>query len=90
MISFFEVLKHFNLGDKFISWIQTIYSDRRSYVIINGFLTTGVDINRGIFQGCPISPYVFLFIMETVDLATRQNDNIEGISIKKNICWQMI
>ena len=47
----------------------------------NGFLTTGIDMNRGIFQGCPISPYLFLFVMETVALAIRQNDNIEGIPI---------
>ena len=47
----------------------------------NGFLTTGIDMNRGSFQGCPISPYLFLFVMETVALAIRQNDNIEGIPI---------
>ena len=47
----------------------------------NGFLTTGIDMNRGIFQGCPISPYLFLFVMETVVLGIRQNDNIEGIPI---------
>ena len=77
----FEVLKRFNFGNKFISWIRSIYSCRKSYIMNNGFLTTGIDMNRGIFQGCPISPYLFLFVMETVALAIRQNDNIEGIPI---------
>ena len=33
----FQVLKHFNFGDQFISWIETIYSCRKSYIINNGF-----------------------------------------------------
>ena len=33
----FQVLKHFNFRDQFISWIETIYSCRKSYIINNVF-----------------------------------------------------
>ena len=33
----FQVLKHFKFGDQFISWIETIHSCRKSYIINNGF-----------------------------------------------------
>ena len=80
----FEVLKRFNFGETFIKWIRTIYFSRKSYVINNGFLTKPINMERGIFQGCPISPYLFLVVIETMALAIRQNDNIRGIPIHES------
>jgi len=79
-----QVLKHFNFGDQFISWIETIYSGRKSYIINNGFLTKPVEMAKGIFQGCPISPYLFLLIIETMAIPVRQNVNIKGIPVGDN------
>ena len=76
-----HVLRRFNFGDKFIKWISTIYTGRKSYVINNGFLSKAIDMERGIFQGCPISPYLFLLVIETMALAVRQNNDIQGIPI---------
>ena len=36
-------------------------------------------MKRGIFQGCPISPYLFLIVIEILALTIRQNDQIKGI-----------
>ena len=38
-------------------------------------------MKRGIFQGCPISPYLFLFVIEILALSIRQNDLIKGIPL---------
>ena len=81
-----QVLKHFNFGDQFISWIKTIYSCRKSYVINNGFLTDPIDIAKGIFQGCPVSPYLFLLIIETLAISVRQNKDIKGIPVNGSEC----
>ena len=51
----FKVLNHFNFGENFIRWVKTFYSSRKSYVMNNGFLTKQIDMEKGIFQGCPIS-----------------------------------
>ena len=51
----FQVLRHFIFGDKFISWVKTLYTDRKSYILNNSFLSQSIDMNNGIFQGCPIS-----------------------------------
>jgi hypothetical protein len=77
----FQVLDHFNFGDKFLNWVKTFYSCRRSYVTNNGFLSSSIDMCRGIFQGCPISPYLFLFVMEVLGIAIRGNPNIGGIPV---------
>ena len=44
-------------------------------------LTEGIDMERGIFEGCPISPYLFLFVIEIMALLIRQNENIKGICV---------
>ena len=77
----FEVLSRFNLGDNFIQWVKTFYNGRRSYVINNGFLSSPISMSRGIFQGCPISPFLFLFAIEILAIAVRNNDDIKGIQV---------
>ena len=74
----FRVLNHFNFGDHFISWIKTLCYQRKSYVINNGFLTKDISMDRGIFQGCPISPYLFLMAIKNIgeteyNIANRKN-----------------
>ena len=76
-----KVLHRFNLGENFIKWISTIYNSRKNYIINNGFLSKPINMERGIFQGCPISPYLFLLVIETMALAVRQNNGIKGIPI---------
>ena len=59
----FEVLKRFNFGDEFIKWVRLFYTVRKSYVINNEFLTDEITMQRGIFQGCPISPFCFFSLL---------------------------
>ena len=76
-----QVLKHFNFSDKCITWIKTLYSGRVSYIMNNGFLTDRIQMKRGIFQGCPISPYLFLFVIEIMASLIRQNAQIKGFVV---------
>ena len=76
----FQTLKHFNFGQNFIDSIKALYNSRYSYVMNNGHLTERIALERGIFQGCPISPYLFLLVIEIMALSIRQNDQIKGIS----------
>ena len=50
----------------------------------SGNLTTSIDMKRGIFQGCLISPYLFLLVIDTMALAIRQSGNIKGIPVEGN------
>ena len=77
----FSVLEYFNFGKNFIQWVKTFYSSRKSYVMNNGFLTKSISMEKGIFQGCPISPYLFLCAMEVLAIAIRENSGIKGIGI---------
>ena len=67
--------------NKYPWWVKTFYNCRKSYVINNGFLSKPIDMSRGIFQGCPISPFLFLFAIEILAIAVRSNDKIKGIKV---------
>ena len=84
MIFLLRALRKFNFSNEFIDWIKVFDSGRKSYVSNYGHFTRPIDMERGIFQGCPISPYLFLIVIESMALAIRQNPNIQGIPVAEN------
>ena len=38
---------------------EFIQSNRKRYIIDNGFISEAISMERLIFQGCPISPILF-------------------------------
>ena len=77
----FQVLHHFNFGDCFISRVKSFYSNRKTYIKNNGFISEEISMDRGIFQGCPISPLLFLCAIEVAAILIRNNDQIKGIKV---------
>ncbi len=74
-------LKYFNFGDNFIKWIQILYAGIESCTFNNGFTSEWFKPSRGLRQGCPISPYLFLVTAEILAIYIRKNKNIRGIKI---------
>ena len=87
----FKSLKHFNFNEDFIKWIKLFYSNERSCVTNNGFLSPFFSVQRGVRQGCPLSPYLFILCIELLTNQIRNNENTSGINIcgfgLKNACY---
>ena len=76
-------LEAFRFGPDFIRWVKTLYKNIQSCVVNNGLTTGYFALERGVRQGDPLSPYLFVVVVETLALAIRQNEAIKGISIGK-------
>ena len=78
----YKVLEKFGFGGSFIHWIKLLYSNASTMININGFLTSKVLLKSGVRQGCPLSPLLYVLVIEILALQLRANLNIVGFSIQ--------
>ena len=81
-----KTLKHHNFGPSFIEWITTFYSDISSTVLNNGWSAEFFHLSRGVRQGCPLSPYLFILCAEVLSSAIRKEKSIKGIQALDTEC----
>ena len=85
--SFIEkTLKYYNFGDSLILWIKLFYTDISSSIQNNGWSSDFFTLSRGVRQGCPLSPYLFILCAEILGAAVRRDTLIRGIQISDNEC----
>ena len=75
-----KTLSSFNFGPSLISWIKLCYCSIESYVLNNGWASSYFTPERGVRQGCPISPYIFILCAEVLANKIRENKDIKGIT----------
>ena len=76
-----HALRKFNFGPSFITWITAFYSNISSCVMNNGFITQPFKLSRGVRQGDPLSPYLFILVLETLAIHIRNDECIKGINV---------
>ena len=62
----FATLAKMGLGDNFIRWVKILYRVVRSSVLVNGFTSRPFKPSRGVCQGCPLSPLLYVLSMEVL------------------------
>uniref|UniRef100_A0A3B3H9P1 Reverse transcriptase domain-containing protein n=1 Tax=Oryzias latipes TaxID=8090 RepID=A0A3B3H9P1_ORYLA len=76
----FQTLEIFGFGPNFISFVQTIYNDTNSVVILPNGISPRFLINKGIKQGCPISPLLFITATEMLSILIK-NSGFSKLSV---------
>ena len=77
----YATLKKFGFGGNFIQWIRTLLSDAQSCVVNNGFSTGYFKLQRGNRQGDPLSPYLFILMLEVLFSQIRNDKAVHGFKI---------
>ena len=77
----FKCLEVFGFGPSLTGWVQTFYNNMTSCIINNGTLSASFEINRGVRQGDPLSPYLFIIAVELLAVSIRSCSEINGIKI---------
>ena len=79
--SILGALQKFNFGPFFTSLIQTIMTNTESSVQNGGWISRFFLTERGIRQGCCVSPLLFVLVVEMLAIKIRGNVRIKGITL---------
>uniref|UniRef100_A0A670K332 Reverse transcriptase domain-containing protein n=1 Tax=Podarcis muralis TaxID=64176 RepID=A0A670K332_PODMU len=77
-------LEFMDVGQEFWNGIKAIYTEQKAKLIINNVITEDIKIAKGTRQGCPLSPLLFIVVLEVLLNAIRQNKQIKGITLGSN------
>ncbi|GJU68981.1 RNA-directed DNA polymerase, eukaryota [Tanacetum coccineum] len=67
-----DVLKNFGFGDTWRGWIQSCLKSLRGSVMVNGSPTKKFQFYRGLKQGDPLSPFLFILIMKSLHILVQR------------------
>ena len=74
-----KVLRAFNLPELFVKWVEVLYDNAHSQILVNNELSSVLELGRGVRQGCPLSPMLYILTLEPLLNAIRSNNRIIGI-----------
>nr|GFC56848.1 hypothetical protein [Tanacetum cinerariifolium] len=72
------------INEVIVCWILGCLRNARSSILINGSPTQEFDIQRGLRQGDPLSPFLFILAIEGLHVLSRKAESLglfKGVSI---------
>ena len=78
-----KVLSSFGFGPSFRRWTEILYTNALSCVLNGGNSTGYFKVEKGVRQGDPLSPYLFILCIEILAHRIRMDDHIRGLHFGK-------
>ena len=81
----FEVMGFMGFDQKWSSWIRALLTTVRASVLVNKSPTNEFVVQRGLRQGDPLSPFLFILAMEGLHMAmqrAREANVLEGFKLE--------
>ena len=69
----------------YLNILKAIYDKPTANIILNGENLKAFPLRSETTQGCPLSPLLFNIVLEVLATAIREEKEIKGIQIKKEI-----
>eukprot|EP00253_Pinus_taeda_P010845 PITA_10845 len=82
------LLTHVGFSYPFVSWIMGCITNVSFAVLVNGAASSFFNSQRGLRQGCPLSPLLFLLVAEGLSRLihkARREEKVKGIEVAINL-----
>ena len=71
----------FNFRPSIRKWFSILYNNVETAVMNAGYMTNYFQVSRGVRQGCPLSPLLFILSVELLASKIRREPNCRGVSL---------
>ena len=68
-------------GPSFVTWVDLFYHRVQSSVNVNAYISGFFDLSRGVRQGCPLFPLLYVLVSDVLAANIRCNTRISGLHI---------
>ena len=69
----------------YLNIVKAIYDKPIANIILNGEKLKAFPLRSGRTQGCPLSPLLFNIVLKVLATAIREEKEIKGIQIRKEV-----
>ena len=80
-----KTLQKMGIEGTYLNIVKAIYDKSTENIILNGENLKAFPLRSGTRQGCPLSPLLFNIVLEVLATAKREEKEIKGIQIRKEV-----
>ncbi|CAI5483065.1 unnamed protein product [Closterium sp. Yama58-4] len=62
-----ETIAKLGFPPRFVGWIEALHKDVHTRLCVNGWVGEKIQMHKGVRQGCPLAPYLFLRAVEPLN-----------------------
>ena len=80
-----KILKNMGIEGTYLNMVKGIYDKPTANIILNGEKLNAFPLRSGTRQGCPLLPLLFNIVLGVLAVAIREEKEIKGIQIGKEV-----
>ena len=80
-----KTLQKMGIEGTYLNIVKAIHDKPTENIILNGEKLKAFTLRSGTRQGCPLSPLLFNIVLEVLATAIREEKEIKGIQIRKEV-----